>query len=355
MAPQETERALSATGRTALAAGRACLFGEFPNVASSNAIQPPQTPPRTPDATTPNIELEKGGTSAQREFWNQRNVWKESIVAKLNAAGCGELAGAMAACGTYETILQCQSCGKPRVVWNHCDRTGCPVCADRLARKKRDKLKAWAGAIAQPKHVVLTQKNCDSISKETFAAFKTNLKRLRRSDAFAKVRGGCWSIEVTNEGNGWHLHAHLLVDADWIPFDLAKTWAKIIGQEVAIIKVKDCRAKEYVQEVIKYAAKGSEIAAWSGPAIAEFMTAVRDTRLFATFGTLYKDRAKVRAAIKKMALERGACECGCNRWKSFTPDAWSWHQIQKEGVCNFLDRTTRSNVSAQAVLASWAN
>ena len=89
------------------------------------------------------------------------------------------------------------------------------------------------------------------------------------------MKGGCVSIEITNEGNGWHLHAHWLVDSVWTDAStLAITWGHLVGQSFAIVKVIPVKEKAYVHEVCKYLAKGSELAGWTPEQLLEFTLAI---------------------------------------------------------------------------------
>jgi hypothetical protein len=183
-----------------------------------------------------------------------------------------------------------------------------------IARKRAELLKAWTKRIKQPKHVVLTARNTGSFSRKQIRTFQKAFAKLRRSKVFAQVKGGCISIEVTNEGRGWHLHAHVLADARWIDAgELAKVWGKKIGQDFAIVKVMDARGKDYLNEVTKYVVKGAQLVSWKPEEIAEFIMAIRGVRFFATFGTLFDLKAEVRAELNAAKPGPRMCACGCNR------------------------------------------
>jgi hypothetical protein len=179
------------------------------------------------------------------------------------------------------------------------------VCGSWLSFKRKDKIKAWANAVKQPKHVVLTMRNTSSFSGKMIRQFRKALVSLRRGKLFNEVKGGCATLEVTNESRGWHLHAHLLLDVRWIDAgDLAQAWAKRIGQDFAIVKVKDCRETVYLQEVSKYVVKGSELARWTGEEIRQFVWALHKRRTFFTFGSLQKPTPNEKRKPTQ-------CECGC--------------------------------------------
>lgn len=120
-------------------------------------------------------------------------------------------------------------------------------------------------------------------------------------------------MEITNEGKGWHIHLHILVDAFFVPAgELAVVWGKLVGQDFAIVKVKDCRGDSYLGEVTKYVVKGSELASWPPEEIAQFIHAIRGIRFFSTFGSLFKIRKEIREEMDSDRPEPRVCSCGCS-------------------------------------------
>ncbi|MDW8309107.1 MAG: hypothetical protein RMK20_07010 [Verrucomicrobiales bacterium] len=253
------------------------------------------------------------------------------MVARLRATHRPDLADPLAECSTRWTIRECQGCRSTVSFLNHCDRFYCPMCQPRLAKLRRQAIEWWAHTIPQPKHVVLTTRNTETITAAHLAAIKSAFARLRRSKFAANWRGGCWALEVTNEGRGWHLHIHALVDAKWIDAgQLAREWAKRVGQDFAIVKVRDCRGTEFLKEVTKYTVKGNDLANWSGSDLAAFVDAFAAGRNFGTFGTLYRRNAEWRQWLAAAEANYTACPCGCTDFRYFTPDEWEWEMIRRE-------------------------
>jgi hypothetical protein len=176
-------------------------------------------------------------------------------------------------------------------------------------------IRLWVEHIQQPKHLVTTQRNFEHLLPSVIKTHTRNLAKLRRSRVFKQVRGGCVSVELTNDTRGWHLHAHWLVDARWVDApELAATWGKLVGQhEGAIVKVKDVRGTSYVQEVSKYVCKGSEISTWEPDEIMQFLTAIKGRRFFFTFGTLFAFGRDVRRTMNA-DYEPQTCDCGCSKF-----------------------------------------
>jgi hypothetical protein len=76
--------------------------------------------------------------------------------------------------------------------------------------------------------------------------------------------------------------------------------------------VLDVSEKSYLQEVCKYAAKGSDIAKWKPEEILMFIQAIKKFRLFSVFGKFRQIR-KWAKAVQAMERETApACPCGCN-------------------------------------------
>lgn len=224
------------------------------------------------------------------------------------------------ACGTQEIHRQCCNCGTRHVFRIQCSQKWCPRCQWKLSKKRVELITAWATRIKHPLHVVLTQRNFAVLTRAKLREHARNLSKLRRTKVFERVEGGAVSIEVTNKGNGWHLHSHWLVDCKWLDApELSVTWGRLVGQEFGIVKCKPLRSSDYLGEVCKYVAKGNELATWPPETIWEFANAIRGRRFFMTFGELSKCAASVRAELNFLRQEKEACECGSQKFKFKLP------------------------------------
>lgn len=270
----------------------------------------------------------------QLEFWEQMSVFSESIVSKLDSCGRSDLADQIRHCHTEASYRRCSGCASVSKFYNRCDRLWCPFCQPRLARERKRAIEWWTQQAGQPKHVVLTARNTVTLTNQSVCLFKLAFKRLRRSVFAAGWRGGFFSLEVTNEGRGWHLHLHALIDARWIDAkELALRWGKLVGQEFAIVKVKDVRDGSYLQEVTKYAVKSSDLASWSGEDISCFVDAFKGVRTFGVFGSLFGVRAQFQEWIASLELKSETCECGCSHFKILTPNQLAEIELGHQGRC----------------------
>lgn len=140
-------------------------------------------------------------------------------------------------------------------------------------------------------------------------------------------------MEVTNEGRGWHVHFHILIDAPWLCMpEVSETWGRLNGQDFAIVKIKDCRGAEYLAEVTKYAVKGSELSKWSGDEIATFIESFDGVRFFGVFGTLYGKRTEWKAWIESLTEIKPVCSCGCDTWRLLSPEELLWEEETRGGL-----------------------
>lgn len=286
-------------------------------------------PPHCRDFVAESLKLETTGATEQknqRELFNRQLVYKSSVAAKLKQAGCWDLVGVLDECSSKQSWAQCTGCAKVRTFWNRCDNFYCPACQPHLARERFESLEWWTKTIEQPKHVVLTVRNTARLTFKYVKWFKDCFKRLRRRKFASNWLGGLWSMECTRGHDNFHLHMHALIDARWIDqMELSAQWAELVGQDYAIVKVKDARGIEYLREVTKYAVKGSELAKWTGQQIAEFVNAFSGQKNFGVFGSLHGKRKSWREWVDRVCISKGACDCGCNTWKIFDADAWSMH------------------------------
>lgn len=268
---------------------------------------------------------------AQTELLPVRMLHKESVAARLIGLGSGKQLDNFQRCGVEELYCTCTGCAKTEVFYYNCNRKWCPLCAVRLAKLRATKLKLWAATIHQPKHLVLTMRNFTVLTRPKIRQFQKALLKLRRLKIWKSVKGGCASLEITNGKEGWHLHAHLLLDVRWLDMAaLSIQWGNLVGQEFGIVKIKDCRGTDYLAEVSKYVCKGSELATWPGEQIWEFINAIKGCRFFFAFGSLFKMTADIK---RQLALQRAGpreCKCGCSEFIIDTEASAVLKQIRKQ-------------------------
>jgi len=258
-------------------------------------------------------QLERTALTRQKEktFWSDRKLELSSLQALLRKhRPLPKEFVTLMRCRTRENehAMICENCGQPHVFDYHCNKRFCPCCAWQLSCERRKVLESCAHLLRQPKHVVLTARNDEELRRMLLVVL-AGVRKLRRRELMSQVRGGWCSFEITNEGRGWHVHAHLLIDAPYIPAPgLAREWASCVGQDFAIVKVKDAREKKYLAEVTKYTVKPSVFIKWEHEKRVEFVKSIRGKRMFFAFGHVAEASRNVRANIKESrGLHRTKC------------------------------------------------
>jgi hypothetical protein len=257
---------------------------------------------------------------------------KNSIAAKLREAGYLERADALEICHTSFTVCQCSSCGTTKEFPNRCDRFYCPECQPRLARVRSDGVKWWLKSVSRPWHIVLTVRNTPDLTKGHVREFRKWWTNLRHKKFCRSWVGGLYSFEVTNIGNGWHLHLHAIVDAFYIDkMGLSRAWSEATNKAGLIVEAKECRDDSYLREATKYAAKGSEISKWKPALIVEFIEAFEGTKTFGVFGNLYRKRTEWKAWIDSLDQQHRTCDCGCTEFYFFSALKWAEKDLVPDG------------------------
>lgn len=185
----------------------------------------------------------------------------------------------------------------------------CPFCAVRRGSKMIEKnLPRVDQAMKDDPHLVpvlvtLTVMNGDDL-RERFNHLTRSLRELNRRrrnclqgqkwTEWARVAGAVRAIEVTNKGQGWHPHAHILCLVDsWIDRDALQDEWHSITRDSYIVDVRRIKPKntetgglsiqDGLGEVFKYAVKFSDMAedlTWHA------YETLRGKRLVDSFGVL---------------------------------------------------------------------
>jgi hypothetical protein len=156
----------------------------------------------------------------------------------------------------------------------------CPLCAIRRGAKALGAyLTRWEIIRAErpelrPYLLTLTVKNGEDLDERQahlVGSLKLLMQRRRYFNAgtrgapyteLCKAQGAVYTLELTNKGNGWHPHCHMIVLAASKPSQeaLSIEWHKITGDSFIV----DCRPivgdpAEGFMEVFKYALKFSDL------------------------------------------------------------------------------------------------
>ena len=132
----------------------------------------------------------------------------------------------------YMTLF-CVACGyQHRIMLNCGDRT-CEVCRRKWFGTHYNKIIGYVEKWKRPITVCLTLKNIPDteFNKGSVKQLRGYFNKLRhRKDFKTSIKGGFYMIQVTNDGNGWHLHMHIIYDGLYIPKEaLVNAWREITG------------------------------------------------------------------------------------------------------------------------------
>ncbi len=285
---------------------------------------------------SPLLDL-RGVTSHKPYDVLERERWDTGmdLARKLRSGGLLEDAKIFEQCHSYQTVMKCDGCFKVSRFWNRCDVLYCPQCSPVLSKKRLDALMFFVEAMKQTKHIVLTFKNVTRLSADYLKTCREKLSRLRRRKIFSSARSGLWAMEITNEGNGWHVHFHLVVDCAWIPVrQLSAEWNNICGDGSKIVWIEDATRgglkANLPRYVSKYASKGFRPQDWSAAQFCEFVVAMKKGRTFGVFGDLLGKRREWREWLAEFVRDKKKCECGCCTKRFFTHQEWEWYQMTRE-------------------------
>lgn len=247
----------------------------------------------------------------QSEIWKKHTIHKFTVAAKLRTVGMLEEALKLEDCHSFYTVAICGDCGLVRKFPNRCDLFFCPECAPHLQNERVKQVKWWAERITQPKHVILTIKNTKDLCAGHIDELRAMFTKLRRRKFATGWRGGFYSLQVTNQGKGWHLHLHALVDARWIDeMQLKEEWRSVTNGMGYNVKVKDARAEDYLREVTRYVIHSAQLASWQPDQLREFLQAFQGKRTFGVFGSLYGVRTEFAEWVAELKQAKPRCECG---------------------------------------------
>lgn len=346
----ETEQTCSRPGSQAMLSESGLFVAPSPLCTVSEKHTPPEgrsderhrsdtaETSKTADSEPRSLSVQTRGVTSQKEKQTtfSQSLHRSIVAMKLRTAGLHEDAEKLDNCHSTWTFQVCNGCSTVKKFANRCDNFFCPECQPGLARARAKAVQWWTIGIAQPKHIVLTVKNVPDLTKAHVKQFKRWWATLRRRKFAKNWTGGFYALEVTNEGNGWHLHLHALIDSRWIcQKTLVEQWQDITGNAGRICYVKDCRKSDYLKEVTKYAVKGSELAAWSPEKIARFVEAFRGVRTFGVFGSLYGKRTAWKEWIQSQNAQLQKCNCGCSEFRYYDEHQWLMLDLKPVGpICS---------------------
>jgi len=249
-------------------------------------------------------------------------------------------------CGE-EMLIKCKCCARERPVPKCCKRKWCPDCARRASAETVAIYDELVRAMRWPLFWTVTVHHTSNERlAETYEKLRKGLKIMKGLTWFKnKVRGGVGAVEISagktfdedgnpRRWNGWHPHAHLLMDCTWLSVTYGpprkgaaksevKKWAKLCQEEVLAqwrLATGDPKAgmfvrrarKDTVSEVLKYAVSTEAMTDPRG-SIAELVEVIRGRKAVMPWGTIRKGLSILRKE-RKILTPPNICECGSEAW-----------------------------------------
>lgn len=237
--------------------------------------------------------------------------WKRAVSDKFKKANMWSVANKLDACCENEDLVCCRDCGSHWWVLHHCDQRVCPVCAARVAIRRSKNMEALAATAKAPKMLTLTMPRWREDARKGIRKLREAINELRKTNVLATAKAGAYTIELVKKPDGWHIHAHCIVDCDYIPIKkLIGAWSKCIQHRGAHVRVQGASAKAVQHYICKYATKsGSDGLPLDD--IVEWWQAIKGSRLWATWGAWYgKHAAEVVAQAMAMREQAECPYCG---------------------------------------------
>jgi hypothetical protein len=234
---------------------------------------------------------------------------KRALLERLRAEGEDDLVRRLEVCGE-ESVIICSGCHHKREVKVRCKQTWCPSCQPGISAARKAELQPIVDKMQWPLFVTLTCVNTPTA--EGVRAVQKAFVKLRRWKIWTRnVVGGIAGYEITNKGNGFHPHIHMIVDCEWLAIktpkprrgepreavealckqaqaELCAVWGKALkAQGSAWAWVTRASKATILNEVSKYAIKGTDLINCEGSA-GDLIRAIRKTRMFTTWGKAYR-------------------------------------------------------------------
>lgn len=215
----------------------------------------------------------------------------------------------------FNTVF-CEHCGFQLSVPVYCKNRFCSVCSHHRNRVIRHKLHTFIADRQLRKYdgfkfLTLTIQSQPDLQVMTTELIKS-FRRLRQRAFWRKnVRGGAFVVEVKRGKDGWHVHLHIVIESQYLPYKvLLAEWSAVsTGIGVYIKKLHNSQVISYLTKYLTkdQATKADQI----------YMTEVlKGVRLFQPFGSWHGPITKMKP------LKFGCPVCTRVDWVFGDRDIW---------------------------------
>lgn len=175
-----------------------------------------------------------------------------------------------------------------KIACNRCRDRFCVPCARERSRHIASRVGDHAVG-KELRFITLTLRHTTRTMKQDIDRLYAGFVRLRRRRLWSKSqKGGVGFVEIkrSEDGKGWHVHLHTIVEGHNIEQrDLSAAWHEITGDSF-ITKVQWCHSPEAAAYyAAKYSGKGIHGSCYADPEVLrDSMIAIKGRRLVAKFG-----------------------------------------------------------------------
>lgn len=209
--------------------------------------------------------------------------------------------------------IYCSCCGHTFQVPVYCKNRFCEICSLRRRMRIRHqvseiiriRIRSRGKRLRMLTLTIPNYPDPRSGCKIAVASFK----KLRKTRFWkSKVSGGAYFLEITKPGGAYHCHLHVLLESEYIPQRIVSELWEVVSPG-KIVWVQEIPAGAGVHYVTKYLSKAGD----DDLSTQEMSDALRDFRLFQTFGTWHN-------IIKPLPKPKYRCpDCGGD---SFLPEEY---------------------------------
>lgn len=303
---------------------RTCLD---PIEISSHRLPPPAS--GLPGNPSPVKQPSKNRAIAARERAISAN---RKMAGALREYGETDLARDLKRCGVSKQLWVCGDCGDTSYVDYSCRKRICALCAWKQAKERATQVEQLFKTMSKPKWLTLTMERANDLGSGVRKIRQAFSKWRRLKSIKKRIRGGIYQIECKPKADGWHVHLHVLIDAEFIPKPIIwRTWAYSLNQKIASVDIQgNLSGSKVAHYICKYATKPHEISAENADAALDYLDTLTNQRLFGTFGNCHNALEKPKNGEPLRCPHCGGHSCYLPfhlGYKIFGGD--EWHRIAR--------------------------
>lgn len=215
-------------------------------------------------------------------------IANQKLAKRLHKLGSLNYARSLQDCMTSAGAWCCKDCGA--VTWhvNHCRQKLCAACGTQYAWARARIGRAITKRMKAPKFLTLTMRRVPRL-KDGMRKLRRAIVRFRHLKFIReRVKSGFYVIEAKPKEDGWHVHAHCVIDAPYLPQAiLSKAWARCVRQDYGVTDIRRISSARVARYVVKYCGKPPRLDSWTDGQLQEYVQALHNTRMLSKFGEAY--------------------------------------------------------------------